>query len=71
MAVEKNRVSTAKKSATKTYGAVGNQTTTTITEGQGMYTFVYGKGANRVSETKHCSEAQADAYQKQLEAAGY
>jgi hypothetical protein len=71
MAVEKNRVSTAARNKTKTYGTSGNTMTTHITKGQGMYTFVYGKGANRVSETKHCSEAQAEAYKEQLEKAGY
>ena len=40
-------------------------------EGNGMYTFVYGKGNRKVSETKHMSEVQASNYKSQLEKAGY
>ena len=71
--VEMNRVSTHKKS---TKGEVvtskSGQTTyqKSTTEGNGMYTFVYGKGNRKVSETKHMSEVQASNYKKQLENAG-
>lgn len=45
------------------------------TEGHGQYVFVYNKGSVNnprvISETKHCSEAQAKAYKEQLEKAGY
>lgn len=44
-------------------------------EGYGMYVFVYNAGSEnnprKISETKHCSEAQAKAYKEQLEKSGY
>ena len=33
----------------------------------GMYTFVYGTGSNRVSETRHMTEQQAKLHKSQLE----
>lgn len=41
------------------------------TLGHAQYVIVYGKGSNRKSETKHCSEDAIQAYKKQLEKAGY
>jgi len=38
----------------------------TLKEG-GQYVFVYGKGSKRVSETRHMTASQADAYKAQLE----
>lgn len=74
MAVEMNRVSTHKKSVNgEPVTSKSGQTTYTkrTVEGNGMYTFVYGKGNKRVSETKHMSSVQADNYKQQLEKAGY
>lgn len=72
--VEMNRISTCKKSvsgeAVTSKSAQTTYTKRTI-EGNGMYTFVYGKGNKKVSETKHMSTVQADNYKKQLESAGY
>lgn len=69
--VTKQRISTATKNKSKTYASKSGVVNTTVTKGNGMYTFVYGTGTKKVSETKHCSEAQADAYQKHLEKMGY
>ena len=74
MAVEKNRISTHLKSRTgESFQSKDGQTTyqRKTVKGMGMYTFVYGKGSKRVSETKHMTEQQADAYKSQLEKAGY
>ena len=68
MAVEMQRVSTCKKNYSSTYG---NGAQKSLTAGNGMYTFVYGKGSNRVSMTKHCSEAQAKSHKEMLEGQGY
>ena len=71
--VEMNRVSTCKKSVNgEAVTSKSTQTTYTkkTVEGNGMYTFVYGKGNRKVSETKHMSEVQASNYKKQLEHAG-
>lgn len=72
--VEMNRISTCKKSVNgEAVTSKSTQTTYTkkTVEGNGMYTFVYGKGNKKVSETKHMSSVQADNYKKQLENAGY
>ena len=71
MAVHKQKISTAARNKTKTYARQGDSLSTKIVAGQGMYTFVYGTGSKKVSETKHCSDGQADAYKEQLEKAGY
>lgn len=74
MAVEMQRISTHKKTTNgEAVASKSGQTTYTkrTVEGLGMYTFVYGKGSRKVSETKHMSDSQADNYKKQLESAGY
>lgn len=74
MAVEMQRISTHKKSVRgDVVTSKSGQTTyqKQIIEGNGMYTFVYGKGNRKVSETKHMSEVQASNYKSQLEKAGY
>jgi hypothetical protein len=67
--IEMNRVSTHKKTKTGVPADGTNYARRTV-EGYGMYTFVYGKGSKRVSETKHCSESQAKSYKEYLEKAG-
>lgn len=71
MSVVKNRISTAKKTTNKTYESKSGVIKTRVVEGNGMYTFVYGNGSKKVSETRHMSESQANSYQEQLEKAGY
>jgi hypothetical protein len=38
-----------------------------LIEGAGMYTFVYGTGSKRKSETRHMTETQAKAHKLMLE----
>lgn len=49
----------------------GGSTIGATTLGHAQYVIIYGKGSNRKSETKHCSEDAIQAYKKQLEKAGY
>jgi len=68
MQVEMTQISTCTRTAT---GNGGTQTpySKKTQAGNGMYTFVYGLGSKRVSETKHCSPEGAKAYKSQLEKA--
>ena len=34
--------------------------------GVSMYVFVHGTGKNKVSQTKHCTKAEAEAHKKSL-----
>lgn len=43
----------------------------TTTAGHAQYVIIYGKGKKRVSETKHCSEADIESYKAKLIKAGY
>jgi hypothetical protein len=71
MAVEMNKISTCGRNYSGSYGGTGESAKKTLIKGNGMYTFVYGKGSSKVSETRHCSEAQAKSYKEQLEKAGH
>jgi len=70
MEVIKTRVSTAKKhrkgEPVKDSNGVVLYAKNVI-EGNGMYTFVYGKGAKKQSITRHCSESQAERIKQDLE----
>jgi hypothetical protein len=68
MAVDMNKISTTNKNTLSSYA---NNTKKEVIKGNGMYTFVYGKGSNRKSETKHLSESQAKVYKQNLEKQGY
>ena len=68
--VEMNCVSKHKKSVTGQQVKSKDEQrsyTKQLIEGAGMYTFVYGKGSKRVSETRHMTEAQAKQHKAYLE----
>lgn len=50
---------------------VGDISVGNTTKGHAQYCIIYGKGSNRKSETKHCSEDYINNYKKELEKAGY
>lgn len=61
-----NKVSTHTKTRQGMSYPTGASANRTIA-GAGMYTFVYGTGSKRTSETRHMTEQQAHEYKKQLE----
>ena len=64
--VEMRRISQHKKQQQGVTYANTTSGNRTLKDG-GMYTFVYGKGSKKVSETRHMTEQQATNYKKQLE----
>lgn len=73
--VEVRRISTHKKTTVGTpvpskHAPDTVKYTKRTNEGHGMYVIIYGSGKNRKSVTKHCSEAQANAFVEELRKAG-
>jgi len=67
MQVEKERINTHKR--TRNQGRTGTADRPycpRALEGLGMYVFKIQDGSRRYSVTKHCSEAEADAFVKSL-----
>lgn len=69
--VQVNKISEHKKTKAGSIVPESKARINQTVKGHGMYTFVYGNGSSRKSETKHCSEASAKQYKTQLEQAGY
>ena len=67
MVVEMNRISTHKKSTQGIQMSTNSGYARKLIEGAGMYTFVYGKGSKRKSETRHMTESQAKQHKSYLE----
>ena len=68
---EKQRISTHKKDTKGVPVPSKSAPETCIytkrtTEGHGMYVITYGKGSNKKSMTRHCSEAQAEKIVEEL-----
>jgi len=62
--VEMRKISSSKrKSGIKT----GPSYVRNVQEGSSQYVFITGSGSKRRSETRHMTEAQAQAYKTQLE----
>ena len=67
MQVEREKISTHKR--TRNQGASGTTDKPycpRAKEGVGMYVFKIGSGSARRSVTKHCTEAEADAFVKSM-----
>lgn len=67
--VEMRLISKSKKSSGTPVKSRSEQTTYTknIQANSGQYVFIYGKNSKKVSETKHMTETQANAYKSKLE----
>ena len=63
--IEREKISTHKRTRNQGMsGTADRPYCPKALEGLGMYVFKIGSGSSRISVTKHCTEAEADAFVK-------